>query len=282
MLNGHVALSCDPQMTDVFQSMLARDVRAVLRLLYETHGLARQPALWKQHMLEKLCQLVRAPVGMMSHLRNVQPGKPWQVVSYIDNDDDGRRRHRAARVVLDGHERRDPMQALARRRGQLVTVRRRDVIDDGAWYASSQVQEVRRAVGVDDCIYSLYRLPRRGWAMALCVHRAWGDSRPFTEREQQIVHLIHSGLDCFYQREAGSSEPAGEDPGLTARMRQTLHLLLSGASEKQVAAAMSLSRHTVHVYVRSLYRRFNVNSRAELLALFVPRSEYGEETPEGE
>jgi len=58
-------------------------------------------------------------------------------------------------------------------------------------------------------------------------------------------------------------------PPLSRRQRQTLELLLAGNAEKQIAARLSISRHTVHVYVKSLYKRFNVNSRPELLAKWV-------------
>jgi len=60
----------------------------------------------------------------------------------------------------------------------------------------------------------------------------------------------------------------GGEP-LSRRERQTLELLLAGNAEKQIAAQLSISRHTVHVYVKSLYRQFNVNSRGELLARWV-------------
>jgi DNA-binding CsgD family transcriptional regulator len=53
---------------------------------------------------------------------------------------------------------------------------------------------------------------------------------------------------------------------LSPRMRQTLERLLSGDGEKQVAARLKLSPHTVHVYVKALYRHFDVSSRGELLA----------------
>ncbi len=56
------------------------------------------------------------------------------------------------------------------------------------------------------------------------------------------------------------------DSELSPRMEQTLRHLLDGSSEKEVARKLSLSRHTVHVYVKALYRRFAVSSRAELLA----------------
>ena len=52
-------------------------------------------------------------------------------------------------------------------------------------------------------------------------------------------------------------------------MRQTLRLLLAGDGEKQIALKLGLSQHTVHVYVKALYRGFGVNSRAELMSHFV-------------
>ncbi|HLL90747.1 MAG TPA: LuxR C-terminal-related transcriptional regulator, partial [Tepidisphaeraceae bacterium] len=60
---------------------------------------------------------------------------------------------------------------------------------------------------------------------------------------------------------------------LSHRQRQTLDRLLAGRSEKQVAADLGLSRHTVHVHVKSLYKAFGVNSRHELLAKFIDRRE---------
>ncbi|MGD1276556.1 MAG: LuxR C-terminal-related transcriptional regulator [Tepidisphaeraceae bacterium] len=56
---------------------------------------------------------------------------------------------------------------------------------------------------------------------------------------------------------------------LSPRQRQTLELLLAGNAEKQIASRLAISRHTVHVYVKSLYKRFGVCSRAELLARWV-------------
>jgi DNA-binding CsgD family transcriptional regulator len=57
--------------------------------------------------------------------------------------------------------------------------------------------------------------------------------------------------------------------GLSPRMRQTLGFLIQGDSERQIALKLKISQHTVHVYVRQLYKRFDVNSRGELLARFI-------------
>ena len=54
--------------------------------------------------------------------------------------------------------------------------------------------------------------------------------------------------------------------GFSRRMIETLQLLLSGDSEKEVATKLSLSPHTVHIHVKKLYKRLDVSSRAELMA----------------
>ena len=69
----------------------------------------------------------------------------------------------------------------------------------------------------------------------------------------------------------GAESPAGGG-ALPPRVRQTLELILAGDGEKQIALRMGVSRHTVHVYIKSLYRHYEVSSRGELLARFVRRS----------
>ncbi len=62
---------------------------------------------------------------------------------------------------------------------------------------------------------------------------------------------------------------ASQDPvtvELSPRLSQTLALLLQGDSEKQVAIKLKLKRNTVHSYVKVIYRRYEVQTRAELLA----------------
>ena len=54
---------------------------------------------------------------------------------------------------------------------------------------------------------------------------------------------------------------------LSATERQVLAYLRQQHTEASVAAHMHRSRHTVHVHVKSIYRKLDVNSRAELLEL---------------
>jgi DNA-binding CsgD family transcriptional regulator len=56
---------------------------------------------------------------------------------------------------------------------------------------------------------------------------------------------------------------------LRPRIAQTLGLLLDGGSEKEMAAQMGVTHHTVHVYMKTIYRHFGVCTRAELMALIL-------------
>jgi DNA-binding CsgD family transcriptional regulator len=54
-------------------------------------------------------------------------------------------------------------------------------------------------------------------------------------------------------------------PGLSDGQRQVLRLLVQGASEKEAAASLNISYHTVHAHVKQIYRELGVRSRGELI-----------------
>jgi DNA-binding NarL/FixJ family response regulator len=61
--------------------------------------------------------------------------------------------------------------------------------------------------------------------------------------------------------------------GLSPRLRQMLDALMTGASEKQIADQLGISPHTAHQYVKAVFRRFGVTSRAELMAKALRRQQ---------
>ena len=66
--------------------------------------------------------------------------------------------------------------------------------------------------------------------------------------------------------------PAGRAataPGLSAREREVLALLVGGRTNRQIAAQLMLSARTVETHVQSLYRRLGVHGRAEAAAVAV-------------
>ena len=60
--------------------------------------------------------------------------------------------------------------------------------------------------------------------------------------------------------------PSQQPALLSAREQEVLQALTEGLSEKQVATRLTLSPDTVHTYVKRLYDKLRVNSRAELLS----------------
>ncbi|MCR6700835.1 MAG: response regulator transcription factor [Dokdonella sp.] len=57
--------------------------------------------------------------------------------------------------------------------------------------------------------------------------------------------------------------PAAADAALTARETDVLRLIAKGLTVADVAAALALSRHTVTGYVKDVYRKLRVSTRAE-------------------
>ena len=92
-----------------------------------------------------------------------------------------------------------------------------------------------------------------------------GGERPFCERERRIVDIFHH--ECAFLHQPRSTVDPALLRGLPPRLCETLRGLARGRSEKQLAADLGLSQHTVHEYVKALHRHFGVQSRSELLAL---------------
>mgnify|MGYP001378584518 CR=1 FL=1 len=60
-------------------------------------------------------------------------------------------------------------------------------------------------------------------------------------------------------------------PLLTVREREVLRQVAAGCSNKEIARAMGLSANTVAVHLKNGYRKLNVRSRKEVLALYEAR-----------
>ncbi|MDI1246643.1 MAG: response regulator transcription factor [Rhodoferax sp.] len=65
----------------------------------------------------------------------------------------------------------------------------------------------------------------------------------------------------FFQKPAVNQAPAAAE--LTPRERDVLGLLAQGVQIADIALALGISRHTVGDHVKNLYRKLNINSRAE-------------------
>lgn len=95
---------------------------------------------------------------------------------------------------------------------------------------------------------------------------AWGilpsDASP--EELSAAVHALSQGLvvgtpALLFESE---NEPLSQGP-LTDRELEVLGLLSRGLANKQIAATLGISEHTVKFHVSSIYTKLNVTSRTE-------------------
>ncbi|GEM_PF-2348080 len=59
---------------------------------------------------------------------------------------------------------------------------------------------------------------------------------------------------------------------LSPTQARVLRRLLTGKAEKEMAAELFVSHHTIHSHIRIVYRELGVTSRRELMALFISRA----------
>jgi DNA-binding CsgD family transcriptional regulator len=146
-----------------------------------------------------------------------------------------------------------------------VTLGRADVMSATDWAKTEVRNDIHRPSGVDDSLLSIRRRDDGELVDVFVLKREWG-APPFGDDERTLLDLVQS--ECawlFNEQDARPSDVSAQEQ-LTRRERQTLALLLSGDSEKGIAATLGLSPHTVHQYVGNIYRKTGVASRAELMA----------------
>ena len=247
-----------------------QDVRDTYRLIGECRDLGGDPALWFPRMLEGLCRLFGALTATGGEGWWVRPHRPIEPISAFQFGLQGRAYElfmaymRANEVATDPVYR--PLQHVP---DQVITRTRRQVVSDAVWYRSAVFNEKFRPTGIDHRIVSVGQVSDAGAIIGIDLDRPMGD-RDFSLREQHLLHFFHGELGRLIGRSLVSATEPGPEK-LSPRLRQTLACLLEGDSEKQVAARLSLSHATTHQYVTALYRRFGVQSRAQLLTHIMKR-----------
>ncbi|MGH7178144.1 MAG: helix-turn-helix transcriptional regulator [Tepidisphaeraceae bacterium] len=231
-----------------------RDVRDVFRLVGEIREVGSDPQRWRPHMVRRLCEMIRAEMVVSSevHFRRTPRATVMRVYDIGWGCDKDGNVWQINNQQEDAH----PESYWLAMSGQNAGAPEDDEL--------VAVKPARPAYGGSSFILSQYALPHLGAVDQLGLHRAWGE-QTFTAQQHRLVRLFHTELGRLWKKDAldTASDPAADFP---PRLAQTLAELLNGASEKQIAHKLELSRHTIHNYVKALHQRFAVSSRGELLA----------------
>jgi DNA-binding CsgD family transcriptional regulator len=230
--------------------------------LFELRGTAER----SRHLIDSLCQLVGADGGGIGYSVDFRPGGQGRLVQVHSS---GFAAADERRMVIDELQ---PSTALDPAIGRLmryprtatVTRRRCELVTEQHWYRSAYVNEISRVAGIDDSMYSIMPGPERDSVFGFGLYRQWG-RRPFSSGERELLDLFQQEAAPIYRSIFLAADPA-PSVALSPRLEETLRGLLAGLAEKEIAAHIGISQHTVHDYVKELYARFHVASRAQLLA----------------
>ena len=248
-----------------FDAVRESDVAALLRLTGEVTELPADKVARRAHVLTGLLSLVGGRSAVVMEMALPEEGPFAQAGTVININYGSEAEARYSERFLVHNDPADPaLPGFLAARGQTITMVRR--IDDREYYRSTHFDVVRRPFGIDHSLYCRLTLPD-GTDVSVGIQRSPGDPQ-FTEREKAIVHLLHTNAPHVYY----VPRPApSELDGLAPRLQPVLRYLLQGDADKEVAAKLRLSRHTVHRYAQAIYREVGVHSRGELLAKYARR-----------
>ncbi|HEX2922753.1 MAG TPA: helix-turn-helix transcriptional regulator [Chloroflexota bacterium] len=247
------------------ESLPLEDVRAMVRLLGEVAVLEGSIPKRRRYLLEGLARIIGADVWMwiLSGLTSEGQAFPyWLTDGGWAND-----RQRTLVLQADCSPEMLPIRAHLLI-GRHVTRSRNQILSDAEWYASTFYKKYRKGSGLDDFMMSIYPLGPK--TVSGIGYQRRSGREPFGPRERCIVHVVTSEIDWLHR--ADSDVPATKNLStlcLSPRQTEVLALILHGDSRKQIAHKLNLSLYTIAEYIDTLYRRFRVSTRGELLAKFM-------------
>jgi DNA-binding CsgD family transcriptional regulator len=138
------------------------------------------------------------------------------------------------------------------------------------WFESDFYRAYYRDCDREDAIYVAFPVNQDAESY-FGVFRAVGRPR-FSAQERDALAYALRGIKWFHRQLLLSHGLLVAGTPLTQVERLVLQGLLSGQAEKQIAVELGHSYHTTHEYVTAIYRKFAVNNRPALMALWLGQS----------
>lgn len=244
----------------------ALEVAAAVRLAWEAAELRSNPQAQGRHLVDGMAKLIGGDIGFYSAIADFVPSKlprwlfaatgsevPRPVLQYFACTENS---------ILD-----DPVMDLGRTSTGVSVLQMCELLAGRDPTPYSNVVDLLHRVGHRDALIGLFRRKDASAVTALSVHRT-DLKRVHNARERSIVLWITRELRHLY--ETGRLDPTSAGPFdvLSPRLRQVAEMLLTSESQKQIARTLRLSQYTVRDYVKQVYRRLGVESRAEIMSRY--------------
>jgi len=139
---------------------------------------------------------------------------------------------------------------------------RRELTAD--WFESPFYRHYYEAVGTHDAVFVAFPLSED-----LESHFGFYSGRIFSNAEIEALEFCLRGIKWFHRRLLMNRGLLLASAPLTATERRVLQMLLTKASEKEIARTVDMAVSTVHQHVKTIFRKFGVSSRAGLMSLWL-------------
>lgn len=226
------------------------------------------------HLLQTLCEHVNAQNAYWLGAIRVSDHSPadplygWRprVLHYLHQDPE--RMKQMAKLAKEADRAPDPaIIEQARRAGTFRAALNRDLVPDG-WMASDFNHKVYVQWGITDTMFVTTPVNEHCEAY-IGLQRKGEPHDLFTHEELNQAATLLRGLSWFQRRVFLSFGLMISETPLSVMERKVMSLLLTDKSEKQIADELNHSPTTTHSYVREIYRKLGINSRASLAAIWL-------------
>lgn len=258
-------------------ALRATDVKAVYELVGECRDLGDDPVLWRLHLFAGLARLAEGGVVMGGEFAGIRSGRtvPVGLVDWGWENGFNRIGWERAMAELRANPRLTRNVTFTRYVARTAAadgacLARTDLIDDRTWDRAWDYRNMVEPGGADHSLFCFRSILGTGDEYdGVIVARALGqvdfsarDKAVVAEAMATVAPLIGGSLARFHDPSPAALAPLA---------RRVLRCLLDGDADKQVAARLDITRHTVNQYAKVIYRHFGVQSRAELLARWLRR-----------
>lgn len=240
------------------------DVRSVFRLIGEVRELGRNMDAWNEHMLGELSRIIGAKVAFSAEAQMPFTDSSDDYVAFRDQGWGTSKEREAWLASCELYDDNPTAEWLRNVGDHSFTHARQVFAPDKLWYHSPYASEYLRPADIDQFLISNRAIHSLKVVHVIQFQRPWGEA-PFSEKELAFVKLFHDELAHLWET-SPETDPLRKFP---AYLRRTLNELERGLSEKEIAAELELSPSTVHSYVKTIMRRCEVRSRAQLMAQFI-------------
>lgn len=139
-----------------------------------------------------------------------------------------------------------------------------DVLDRLGLDAPGCISVVFSSHDHDEYVFSAFRAGAQGYLLKDQGHDSLIKSLNMIKKGHvALAPTVTEKVISSFSRRASQRNNSVQLDVLTARERQILSRIGTGDTIRQIAEEINISHHTVHTYVKSIYKKLDISSRAQ-------------------